>query len=243
MNDLLKKIDRLKAEIDSHRPFDAHFLKQLREYFKIGLTYSSNALEGNTLTEIETKIVIEDGITVGGKPLRDYMEAVGHGEAFDYLFELAGDKEITEKDIRDLHRLFYYRIDKENAGVYRKTQAIITGSKYKLPGPEEIPGLMEAFIKSIPDKRGELHPVELGAWVHREFVFIHPFIDGNGRLARLLMNLVLTRAGYTIALIPPILRGDYIQSLEEAHTNDRPFRKLIARAVLESQKDCLRLIE
>lgn len=116
MKDILKKIDSIKAIIDAYRPLDSHMVKQLREYFRIGMTYSSNALEGNSLTETETKIVIEDGITIGGKPFKDHLEALGHSEAYDLLFRLAKHKDITEANVKELHRLFYYRISEDQAG-------------------------------------------------------------------------------------------------------------------------------
>src|SRR3989344_9615544 len=109
--DLFKEIDLLQTEINSYRPFHPELLKQIREYYKISLTFSSNALEGNTLTESETKIVLEEGIRMGGKPLKDHLEAVGHAEAYDFLYTLVKDKAVREKDIRQLHQLFYFRID------------------------------------------------------------------------------------------------------------------------------------
>jgi Fic family protein len=217
------------------------FLRQIREYYKIGLTFSSNALEGNTLTESETKIVLEEGITIGGKPLKDHNEAIGHGQAFDYLYTLVDNTTVTEEEVKKLHHLFYYRIDEDNAGIYRKTNAVITGSKYPLPKPENIPSLMQKLFPTITKLRQKQHPVKVAALAHKEFVFIHPFIDGNGRTARLLMNLILLQHGYNIALIPPILRNEYIASLELAHVNDTDFVHLIARMVRETQKDYLRL--
>jgi Fic family protein len=239
--DILKEIDSLQKEINSYKPFDADFLKQLREYYKIGLTFSSNALEGNTLTESETKIVLEEGITIGGKPLRDHLEAIGHAEAYDFLYTLVKNKAVEEKDIQQLHRLFYARIDEKNAGKYRASKAIITGSKYALPKPAEIPVLMKEFIAHAAEYRKKDHPVRAAALAHKEFVLIHPFIDGNGRTARLLMNLVLLQEQFNIAIIPPITRREYIDSLELAHTNDEEFIQFIARMVRESQKDVLRL--
>ncbi len=125
--DIFKEIDLLQKEINSYRPLGDDFLRQIREYYKIGLTFSSNALEGNTLTESETKIVLEEGITIGGKPLKDHLEAVGHAEAYDFLFTLAKDKTVREKDIQQLHKLFYFRIDEKMAGKYRTGKAVITG--------------------------------------------------------------------------------------------------------------------
>ncbi len=120
--------DKLQEKIRAHRPLDAYEVKQLKEYFRIGLTYSSNALEGNSLTESETKVVLENGITIGGKPLKDHFEAIGHSEAFDLLYKLADRHDITEEDVLGLHRLFYYRIESENAGKYRKRNVIVTGT-------------------------------------------------------------------------------------------------------------------
>ncbi|KAF0159963.1 MAG: filamentation induced by cAMP protein fic [Syntrophaceae bacterium] len=120
MKNILKKIDSIKTKIDAHRPLDSHMVNQLREYFRSSMTYSSNALEENSLTETETKIVIEDGITIGGKPVKDHLEALGHSAAYDLLFRLAKHQDITEANIKELHRLFYYRIDEDQAGKYRK---------------------------------------------------------------------------------------------------------------------------
>jgi len=243
MKTLLKEIDKLQAEINKLRPLDKQMLEQQKEYFRIGLTYSSNALEGNSLTETETKIVIEDGITIGGKPLRDHFEAIGHSEAFDFIYTLAKAKSIKEQDIKDLHRLFYFRIDEEMAGQYRTKRAIVTGSKYPLPSPEDLPGLMKKCITRLKRLRKEKHAVEFAALAHKEFVFIHPFVDGNGRVGRLLMNLILIQEGYVITIIPPVVRTDYIRALEKAHTDDKDFIEFTARMVRETQKDLLRLFK
>jgi len=239
--DIFKEIDVLQKEINSFKPLDTDFLKQIREYYKIGLTYSSNALEGNTLTESETKIVIEEGITIGGKPLKDHFEAIGHAEAYDFLFTLLKNKTVQEKDIQQLHKLIYFRIDEKNTGKYRTNKAIITGSKYPLPKPGDLSVLMETFAARIEKLKEANHPVKAAALAHKEFVFIHPFIDGNGRTARLLMNLLLLQENYNISVIPPITRREYIDSLEKAHTDDTDFVHFIARMVRETQKDHLRL--
>lgn len=241
IKDKLLRIDELQKEIKTFRPLKKEELKQLKEYYRVGLTYSSNALEGNSLTETETKIVIEDGITIGGKPLKDHLEAVGHSEAFDLMYRLSKAQDITEKDILALHRLFYRKIDEDNAGKYRRVRVFITGSTFKVPPPSKIKSLMKAFMKSVPELR-QHHPVVYAALLHKEFVEIHPFIDGNGRTARLLMNLALLQHGYPIAIIPPVLRNEYINALERCHQQDEePFIQLIATVVLEAQKDFLRL--
>ena len=175
---ILKKIDSLQARINEHRPLDAHMRQQVKQYFRIGLTFSSNAIEGNSLTETETKVILEDGLTIGGKSLREHYEAVGHSEAFDLLYERAQGKTIAEADIEKLHRLFYQRIDAENAGVYRKVDVIITGSKHVPPQPKDLKKLMKRFVVDLAEYRQHTHPVETAARGHKDFVTIHPFIDG-----------------------------------------------------------------
>ena len=242
----LKRIDELKAKIDQFRPLDKSLLKQIREYFRIGLTYSSNALEGNSLTETETKVVIEDGITIGGKPLKDHYEAIGHSEAYDLLYRLARSKEITEKHIKDLHRVFFFRIDPKNAGKYRRQRVLITGTEFLPLPPEKVPALMESLAQEILRLRKKYHPVHFAGFLHRELVTIHPLIDGNGRTARLLMNLALLQDGYPIAIIPPILRANYLDALrksQETPRDDRPFFDFIASVCYESAKEYLRLLE
>ncbi len=241
-NELLQKIDDLRKRINSLRPLSGETAASLKEYYKIGLTWSSNAIEGNTLTESETKVVIEDGLTIGGKPLRDHLEAKGHADAFERMIALANGKDIVEEDILGLHALFYKKIDDAEAGAYRKSQVFISGSRHPLPGPEKVPLLMKELIVKIRSLREDNHPVAASAMAHLEFVFIHPLIDGNGRVARLLMNLILLQEGYTIAIVPPVLRAEYISSIEEAHTDAGAFINLIARAVYETQKDYLRMM-
>ncbi|MBL7132348.1 MAG: Fic family protein [Candidatus Omnitrophica bacterium] len=241
MKDILSKVGEAQAKINEIRPFDSGMNRQIKEYFRIGLTYSSNALEGNSLTISETKVVIEDGLTIAGKPLKDHYEATGHSDAFDHMYALATGKTITEEDVKKLHSLFYHRINEKDAGVYRSVQAIITGSQYPLPKPDTLPGMMEKFVKDLPDSKKKNHPVVYAAKLHKEFVFIHPFVDGNGRVARLLMNVALMQTGYIIAIIPPLKRAEYISALEKAHKDDTDFIKLIASCVHETQKDFLRM--
>lgn len=243
MKEILNKVDEAQARINALRPFNNEMNRQIKEYFRIGLTYSSNALEGNSLTISETKVVIEDGLTIAGKPLRDHYEATGHSDAFDHMYVLAAAKTIVEEDIKKLHALFFHRIKEEEAGVYRKVQSIITGSQYPLPTPEALPGMMQTFIQNLPRLMKETHPVVYAAKLHKAFVFIHPFVDGNGRVARLLMNLALIQAGYIISIIPPIKRAEYISALEKAHKNETDFINLIASCVYETQKDLLRMVK
>jgi Fic family protein len=239
----IKEIDQIQQEINKQRPLTRNALKQLKEYYRIGFTYSSNAIEGNSLTETETKIVIEDGITIGGKPLKDHFEAIGHSEAFDLIHKLSKSKEITEKDILAIHKLFYHRIDSKNAGKYRKHPVIVTGTDTRFPRPEEIQNMMIKVMKEIPVLRKKIHPVEYAAILHQHLVSIHPFVDGNGRTARLLMNLALMQAGYPITTIPLVLRSDYLNAIRCADKGDtRTFINFISCMVWESQRDYLRLL-
>ena len=235
--------DVYKAKINALRPLSNEALAQIKEYYKVGLTYASNALEGNTLNLAETKVVLEDGLTIGGKPLKDHYETVGHAKAFDKIFELASNATITENDIKLLHKLFYEKIDSEKAGKYRTSQVIITGSDVELPKPDELNQKMQEFIMQLPTLKEKLHPVEYAAMVHIIFVNIHPFLDGNGRVARLLMNLALLQNGYNIVVIPPVVRADYILALQETNKgNNKNFINFISEMVLESQKEYLKII-
>lgn len=237
-----KDCDAYAARIAALRPFPKETLKSLRDYYRVGLTYSSNALEGNSLTESETKVVIEDGLTIGGKPLKDVYEATGHARAYDFLYKLTKKDPVNEENILKIHRLFYGQIDKNNAGVWRKVRVFISGSHRVLPAPEKVPGLMSAFVKWMEAHEGKMHPVKFAALVHQKFVYIHPFVDGNGRVARLLMNLALLRADWTLAIIPPICRHEYIATLEKAGRQPAPFVRFISERVCETQKELLRLM-
>ncbi|MFA6535104.1 MAG: Fic family protein [Candidatus Babeliales bacterium] len=241
----IKEIDELQKQINASRPLKKKLRDNLKEYFKIGVTYSSNALEGNSLTETETKIVLEDGLTIGGKPMRDHLEAIGHSQAYDLLYKLAKNHEIKEIDILKLHKLFYYHIDMKNAGKYRKQQVFITGTEFVPPAPKQVPALMKNFIESMASMRPKIHTVEFAALLHKELVTIHPFVDGNGRTARLVMNLALLQNGYVVTIIPPILRADYINLLKRTQVepkDDKPFIDFISTMVHESQKDYLSMI-
>ncbi|MFA6294479.1 MAG: Fic family protein, partial [Victivallales bacterium] len=204
---IIKETDSLIREIRTLRPLERSELAQLREYYRVGLTYSSNAIEGNSLTETETKVVIEDGLTVNGKPLRDHLEAVGHAEAFSLLYTVTSSTEIREDFIKNLHHIFYRGIDEGNAGVYRNVKVIISGTDFLPPSPGEVPGLMKKLIAGITEME-KRNPIMAAADLHTEFVNIHPFVDGNGRVARLLMNLILIKYGYPVVIIPPAKRRE-----------------------------------
>jgi Fic family protein len=244
---LIKKIDELRDRIQQRRPLSPLEIKELDNFYRVGLTYTSNALEGNSLTLTETKVLLENGLTVGGKPVKDCYEATGHALAYDFMLSIAKAKDlaITEEVILRLHFLFYNGIDSEYAGKYRKHQVIITGTEYVPPESSAVPQLMKDFIIELDKKAKELHPVLLSAFAHRRLVDIHPFSDGNGRTARLLMNLILINKGYCIVSIPPVLRNDYISALimaqREKNPSDAKFNELIAICENESQREYCRL--
>ena len=182
------------------------------------------------------------GLTVGGKPLRDTFEALGHAEAYDFMFTLLRKREISESDALTMHMMFYKGINADYAGRYRDKRVFVTGSNYSVCEVGKIAGEMEALFAWADAERNSWHPVEFAAQLHKRFVFIHPFIDGNGRLTRLLMNTALIQDGYMMAIIPPVLRTEYIGLLERAHLDDRPFLDFIAERVLETEKDVMRLL-
>ncbi len=244
---LFERIDQYKEIVRDRRWMTQDEVKELDAYFRIGLTYSSNALEGNSLTLLETKVLLEDGITVGGKPIRDCYEATGHAKAYDFMLDQARGQEfvLTEEVILRLHYLFSSGINADRAGTYRSGQVFITGTEFVPPAAEEIPMLMKQFVAELNEKRDVLHPIHFAAYAHRRLVDIHPFQDGNGRTARLLMNLILVNKGYCIVSIPPILHYDYITALQQAQRSKAPsddaFICLIGECELEAQRDYCRM--
>jgi len=213
-----EKIDKLKAKLDTYRPLDANILQKLHEDVVLRWTYHSNAIEGNTLTLQETKVALE-GITIGGKLLREHFEAINHKEAIFFIEALAQKNESpSEYTIKQIHSLILKNIDDAHKGTYRTTNVIISGAEHKPPQSFEVSFKMEQFIKEYNAKKEILHPIELASFVHIAFVGIHPFMDGNGRTSRLLMNLELIKAGFPPIVIRVEDRLDYYKALDYAHT-------------------------
>jgi len=235
---MYKVLTHKKAELDKYRPLAIELVSNLDEWFKVELTYSSNAIEGNTLTRQETALVVEKGLTVRGKSLSEHLEAHNHAKALDFVKSLVNkaSNEVTETDILEIHRIILQSIDDNNAGRYRNMPVRISGSMVVLPNYAKVPKLMSEFVSKTLQNANIFHPIELATQVHYELVSIHPFIDGNGRTARLLMNLILMQNGFPPAIISKRQRQTYITSLEQAQLGGsrKDFDKLIAIAVEKS---------
>jgi len=230
------KLDQLKEKLDKNRPIPKEALKNLHEDLVLRWTYNSNAIEGNTLTLKETKVALE-GITIGGKTLREHFEAINHREAILFVEDLVKKREpLTEFDIKSIHSLILKNIDNENAGKYRNVNVIISGAEHNPPSFLDVPKDMESFVSWCNSEAEKMHPVERAAMIHSEFVKIHPFIDGNDRTARLLMNLELMKYGFPAAVLKVEDRLAYYETLDKAHTKSEyeDFLKLMGKAVKEA---------
>ena len=237
------EVDSLKKELDSKRPIPKETLKSLRESINLEWTYNSNGIEGNTLTLRETQVVLE-GITVGGKSIKEHLEAINHEKAILFLDDLVKDNEpISEWNIKNIHQLILKNIDNENAGRYRKENVTIKGATHIPPDYLKVPELMEKLILTY-NTWSEYHPIIQAALLHGELVKIHPFVDGNGRTSRLLMNLVLMNNGYNPVIIKKESRLKYYEALDKAHTtgNYTDFIKLITKLEIEMLKKYLELL-
>jgi Fic family protein len=215
--DLLKSIEGKKHELDTFRPFSPELVRKLDEQFTLEWTYNSNAIEGNTLTLHETDLVINRGLTVGNKTLKEHFEALNHRDGVRFLYDFIQKKqELDEKTILEIHRIILKNINDTDAGNYRRENVMIIGAVHIPPSAIKIPKLMAEFMEWYYSNKKKLSVVELAAWVHFKTVSIHPFIDGNGRTARLLMNLILLQNGYPPSVILNIDRKKYYRVLKEA---------------------------
>jgi Fic family protein len=230
-------IDSLKESIDQYRPFSKGLADSLHKKLIVEWTYNSNAIEGNTLTLSETKVVLE-GITIGGKSMVEHLETINHREAILFIEDLISNKEpLSEWNIKNIHALILKEID-YNAGKYRRENVVISGAKHIPPKHYEVGDLMQKLIMEYQNIWGGLHPVVRATLLHGEFVKIHPFMDGNGRTSRLLLNFELMKNGYTPVIIKNEERAKYYDVLDLAHTtmNYEPFIKLVSDLVIESEK-------
>lgn len=237
LQSLINDIDILKAQLEKFRQFDSFRIAQALE---LEYTFESNRIEGNTLTLRETDLVINEGLTISGKSMREHLEAINHVEAIGYIKQLMDQNfSFNEREVLTIHNLILRGIIPEDAGKYRKVQVMIKGSSFMPPQPYIVPKEMEDYFIWYETHKKRLHPVILAAQMHEKLVTIHPFIDGNGRTSRLVMNLILLQNGFVIANI----KGDYesrmkyYNALEIAQTkgNNQDFLLFIATI----EKECL----
>jgi Fic family protein/DNA-binding XRE family transcriptional regulator len=241
---ILNEIDILKSKLDQFRQFDSYRIAQALE---LEYTFESNRIEGNTLTLRETDLVINEGLTISGKSMREHLEAINHQEAIAYIKHLIEKNTfLNEREVLSIHNLILRGINPDDAGRYRRVQVMIKGSSFMPPQPFLVSKEMEDFFIWYETNKKGLHPVILAAELHERLVTIHPFIDGNGRTSRLVMNLILLQHGYVIANI----KGDYdtrmkyYNSLETAQTKNtkEDFLLFIAQIEKESLKRYLEII-
>jgi fido (protein-threonine AMPylation protein) len=230
-----KRLARKKAQLDAHRPLRPGILARLHEDLRVRLTYHSNAIEGSSLTLKETQIVVEEGITIGGHSLREHLEATNHAGAYDRLLQLTGaEAPVTLQTILELHALVLHDLN-PTAGQFRTVPVYIRGSDLVTPHHSQIPELMQqwvAWVNETTTESTQHHPIVRAAIAHHGFVAVHPFEDGNGRCARLLLNLQLLRDGYAPAFLLRDWKGRYLAALGAADQGTySPILNLIGQAV------------
>lgn len=229
------RLEEKLAKLNKLRPLPKSSVQKLREKFQIEMTYNSNAIEGNSLTLRETFLVINEGITIKGKPLKDHLEAKDHHAALEYLYDLIDkDKKhtVSEMLIKNLHQIIVQETDKEWAGRYRNANVIIGGAKHTPPDALHVPQKMHDLIRWLTSEKDTMNIIELAALLHHKLVHIHPFFDGNGRTARLTMNLFLMQAGYPLVVILKNDRKKYYDVLGKADSGKyEPLVKFVAQSV------------
>jgi Fic family protein len=215
---LLARLQQKKTQLEALRPLPATAVRRLNEQLTVEWIYNSNAIEGSTLNLRETQLILETGLTVGGRSLREHLEVINHREAIEYVATVtAGGEPITARHVRQIHRLVLARIDDDSAGQYRTMPVRIVGSTHQPPEAWQVPHLMTNWATWLTNPTLTLHPIERAALAHHRLVAIHPFLDGNGRTARLVMNLLLMREGYPPTIIMWVNRRQYYSVL--AHTD------------------------
>jgi Fic family protein len=243
----LNRADELKNRWAKNRPLNQTQLLKMKEYFAIKYTFDSNRIEGNTLTLQETQLVVNEGVTIGGKSMREHLEAINHSEAVDFVADLlVGKEDITKRNLLEIHRLVLKSIDNENSGRYRNVPVRISGSEHVPPQPFLVDKMMEDFFIHYERQKRILHPILLAAEMHERLVTIHPFVDGNGRTSRLLMNFILLKNGYTLTILKgdPSSKANYFKSLEAVQVQNDPnqFYDLIAERVIASLEEHLEMV-
>lgn len=248
IKELLNEVDVLKEQLSILRPLPEEALKKIQDALDIEYTYESNRIEGNTLTLQETALVVNEGVTISGKSMREHLEAINHTEAISYIKDIAKqDIEISKRTIKEIHALILHGIDRENAGRYRTVPVMISGSTHMPPQPYLIEKQMEDFMLRFRQMEEEkVHPVLVAAYLHDELVRIYPFIDGNGRTSRLLMNLYLLRNGYVIITLKGSndAKINYYKALEKSHTEHltEDFQQLVVEAEIAALQKYLSIM-
>jgi len=234
---LLDLIDARKAQLDAQRPLPEAAAKSLQREMALRWTCHSNAIEGNTLDLIETKVVIEDGITIGGKTIREHLEAINHKEAINFVEDMVdASAELNQWNIKNMHQLVLKGIADRIAGKYRQVNVRIVGASHTPPDHLHVGGHMAALEQWYKGEAQQMHAIERAAHLHTRFVEIHPFEDGNGRTARLLLNFELMKNGYPPAIIESNNRKAYYSALDDFCTENKtqPFSKMVAACVAKS---------
>lgn len=233
---LIRSIEGKKNELDKIRPLPNVIVNKLKEQFYLEWTYNSNAIEGNTLSLQETDLVLRQGITIGNKSLREHFEVINHKEGIDFIEKIIKKKtSISLNLIREVHGLILKNIEDEEAGVFRRTNVRITGASHLPPSAVKVHNLIEELIEWYYQNYKSITIPEVAAWFHYKLVYIHPFIDGNGRTARLFMNLILMQAGYPPAVILHLDRKKYYRVLRQADNgNPSEFLDFVGRSIERS---------
>lgn len=218
--------------------------KEMYKWLKTELAYTSNAIEGNTLTRKETELVIDDGITSTSKPIKDYIEAINHAKAFEKIIVfLKENKNINENFILDIHKIILTGLDNDNAGFYRNCRVRISGSTVIMPNPLKVPDLMINFFNWL-DENMDNEPLT-AILAHLKFVSIHPFVDGNGRCARLLMNTILLQFGFVPIVIRPTDRKRYLSVIEnyQLKGDEKPYTNFMLNLLNRTMKVLITMLD
>lgn len=242
---LLRQLEKMRTLLDQHRPLNQDVLRQIQDDLLLKYNQQSNAIEGNSLTIFETKVLLESGITANGKPFKDHLDILNHQEAIFYLIDLVKENApLSEKIIQEFHYLILQKTDHaREAGRYRTVPVVIQGAEHQPPQPYLVEPQMQALIAWNQTELNRLNPIERIAMLHSKFVAIHPFIDGNGRTGRLILNLELMKAGFQVCILKAEQRAEYYRALSLADNGDyAAIVEFIANAVMETMTRTLDII-
>jgi len=224
----IDRIEQKKLLLDTKRPMAQVALERLREGLNLEWTYNSTSIEGNTLTLNETRVVLQDGMTVKGKSMREHVEVANHHDAISYLEGLvSSDAPLRAREVLDLHELVMLKLEKLYAGRFRNAGVRITGANFSPPNAQKVSDMIDELVDYVNQNEQGLSPIILATIFHHRFVWIHPFFDGNGRTVRLAMNLMLMRKGYPPAIILKNDRNKYYAALNKDRASNGSHAKLL----------------